>query len=200
MTRKPTRSNRRQRDVRARPSSPSRASRSRRRTRIPLGLLAFAAAVGAALGLVIIDRWPAAPAFADSAVTARVIDGDTLDVAGQRVRLWGVDAPERGQSCEDAAGSPYRCGEVAKAALSELVEGRAVSCDHRDTDRYGRSVAKCFAGGEDLGGRLVRDGQAIDYTRYSRGAYLVDELRARRAKVGVWQGDFSRPEDWRRGD
>ncbi|WP_442956716.1 thermonuclease family protein [Phenylobacterium sp. Root77] len=138
-------------------------------------------------------------ALAGPAGQARIIDGDTLDVAGERVRLWGVDAPERDQSCEDADGRPYACGRQAAVALSDLVAGRTVTCDQRDIDRYGRTVAQCAAGGEDLGRRLVRDGHALDYTRYSRGAHLSEEIRARRDKAGVWQGVFTRPEDWRRG-
>lgn len=170
----------------------------RRRSDLPLGILAFAVFIGAGIGFVITeDRTPSA-ALAGPAGQARIIDGDTLEVAGERVRLWGVDAPERDQSCEDAAGRPYACGQRAKVALSDLVAGRTVNCDQRDIDRYGRTVAQCSAGGEDLGGRLVREGHALDYTRYSRGAYLSDELRARRDKAGVWQGAFTPPEDWRR--
>ncbi len=170
---------------------------SRRRTGVPLGLLGFAALIGVAVGVVITEP-PRAASAAGPAGYARVIDGDTLDVAGERVRVWGVDAPERDQTCEDGRGATYRCGEHAKQALIDLVAGRALACAPRDVDRYGRTVAKCSAGGEDLGGRMVRMGHALDYTRYSKGAYLIDELRARRAKAGVWQGRFMRPEDWRR--
>ncbi|WP_082532011.1 MULTISPECIES: thermonuclease family protein [unclassified Phenylobacterium] len=177
-------------------SSP-RSSR-RRRSGLPLGLLGFAVLVGAAIGFVIADAGAPPSANAGPAGAARVIDGDTLYVGGERVRLWGVDAPERDQSCEDAAGDLYGCGEKATWALSSLVSGRTLTCQERDVDQYGRTVAQCSADGEDLGARLVREGHALDYTRYSRGAYLPDELRARRDKAGVWQGSFSRPEDWRR--
>lgn len=181
-------------------SSLERGARRRPGGRRPgprLGLLGFAVLIGVAVGVVITEP-PRAASVAGLSGSARVIDGDTLDVAGERVRVWGVDAPERDQTCEDARGAPYRCGEHAKLALIDLVAGRALSCAPRDVDRYGRTVAKCSAGGEDLGGRMVRMGHALDYTRYSKGVYLPDELRARRAKAGVWQGRFTRPEDWRR--
>jgi endonuclease YncB( thermonuclease family) len=163
---------------------------------VVLGLL-----IGAAVGVVATaDRPAAAAPDAPGGLRGfvRVVDGDTLDLARARVRLWGVDAPERDQSCTDAQGAAYPCGRRASRALEALVAGREVTCEPRDYDRYGRTVARCSVDGQDLGRQLVRSGFALDYTRYSHAAYLPDELRARRDKAGVWQGDFVRPEDWRR--
>lgn len=108
-----------------------------------------------------------------------------------------MDAPERDQTCEDATDAEYRCGDHSTRALAALTAGELVTCEPRDIDRYGRTVARCSVGGDDIGRRMVRDGHALDYTRYSQGAYLTDELRARREKTGIWQGKFARPEDWR---
>jgi endonuclease YncB( thermonuclease family) len=162
----------------------------------------FGLMVGAAGGVVLTAQHPQSASAAEK-VTAlagdvRVTDGDTIRLAGTRIRLWGMDAPERDQTCEDSAGALYRCGDEATHELASLVSGERVTCEPRDTDQYGRTVARCSAHGEDIAKHMVRTGHALDYTRYSHGAYLPDELRARRDKAGVWQGDFTRPEDWRR--
>lgn len=88
--------------------------------------------------------WPllilflATPALADPIVgRASVIDGDTLEVRGARIRLHGIDAPESAQACKDAAGKDYRCGQAAAPALSDHIDKHIVICDPRDTDRYG---------------------------------------------------------------
>ncbi|MBK5947541.1 succinoglycan biosynthesis protein [Rhodobacter veldkampii DSM 11550] len=139
----------------------------------------------------------ASPAFAQSVVgVARVIDGDTLEVAGERVRLFGIDAPEAGQACRDAAGRRWDCGAHATARL-EALSGGAVRCEGRERDRYGRLVARCAAGGQDLGAAMVAEGAAFAYARYSAD-YLPAEAAARAARRGVWAGAAERPEDRRR--
>ena len=76
---------------------------------------------------------------------ARVVDGDTLEVAGQKVRLFGVDAPELDQSCE-RGGRVWACGQAAREALAEIVGRKRLVCAVQDIDRYGRAVAVCEAG------------------------------------------------------
>lgn len=94
-----------------------------------------------------------------------VVDGDTLEIHGTRIRLHGIDAPESRQLCDDAAGKAYRCGQRAALALSDKIGRRAVSCEPRDKDRYGRVVAICRAGSTDLNAWLVTEGLAITYRR-----------------------------------
>jgi len=72
-----------------------------------------------------------------------VIDGDTLELSGRRVRLWDIDAPESAQSCLDSSGSSWSCGRDATAALRDLARGR-VDCEQRETDRYGRGDPACW--------------------------------------------------------
>lgn len=128
---------------------------------------------------------------------AQVIDGDSLRVRGMEVRLHGIDAPELRQTCRDGRGRTYACGHMAKLHLQRLVAGRTVACRRVTTDRYGRMVALCMAGGEDIGRRMVREGWAVAFVRYSRH-YVNDERAARRARRGLWQGRFVPPALWRR--
>jgi endonuclease YncB( thermonuclease family) len=124
---------------------------------------------------------------------ARVIDGDTLAIGGTTVRLHGIDAPERGQAC-DRAGQAWDCGAFAARVMADLIGGRPVTCDPpRDTDRHGRSVARCRAGGTDLGAAMVAAGAATAYRRYST-AYVAAEDRARAAGRGIWAARMVTPE------
>ncbi|MFC7380101.1 thermonuclease family protein [Brevundimonas sp. GCM10030266] len=129
---------------------------------------------------------------------ASVIDGDTLEIHGQRIRLWGVDAPEGRQSCDAADGSAYACGRLSANRLDQHLQDRVVSCFEEDIDRYGRMVARCEVDGVDVGGWLLRQGLAARYARYAGSAYVAEEQAARRGRVGIWAGRFTTPEDWRR--
>jgi len=117
---------------------------------------------------------------------ASVIDGDTIDIHGTRIRFNGIDAPESGQTCE-VGGTSYRCGQKAALALSDFIGNHAVSCNKTGTDRYRRVIAKCFADGIDLSSWMVLNGWAIAYRKYSMD-YVADEDRARNQKVGIWAG------------
>ena len=139
---------------------------------------------------------PALPTSADITGQARVIDGDTIEVAGQRIRLHAVDAPERRQPCSHN-GKPWQCGEAATKALAGKIGRRSVTCEERDQDRYGRIVAVCYAGGEDLSAWMVRRGWALAYRRYSLD-YVEEEADAREARKGIWQGKFIPPWEWRK--
>ena len=76
--------------------------------------------------------------------------------------------------------------------------GREVVCQVKDVDRYERTVAQCSAGGVDLDERMVRTGNAVEYRRFSKGAYNAAEAQARADKLGIWSGRFMLPEEWRR--
>jgi endonuclease YncB( thermonuclease family) len=128
---------------------------------------------------------------------ASVIDGDTLEIRGQRIRLHGIDAPESRQVCATAEGQRWRCGQQAALSLADRIGRRQVSCTVRDTDRYGRFIAVCHQDGIDLNGWLVREGWAVAYRQYSRD-YIRDETEARSARRNIWSGRFDMPWDWRR--
>lgn len=127
---------------------------------------------------------------------ATVIDGDTIEIHGTRIRLNGIDAPESGQSCDDARGKAWRCGQRAALALAERIGRRPVSCAQTDTDRYGRVLADCALGRDSLNAWMVRAGWAVAYRQYALD-HVADEDRARAARRGLWQGRFEMPWDWR---
>ena len=137
-------------------------------------------------------------ALAEIAGPARVIDGDTIEISAQRVRLHGIDAPEGRQTCRRDAVT-WLCGAESARALRWFIDGRRVTCRERDVDRYGRIVAVCHAGGHDLNGRLVAEGMALAYRRYSID-YVDEEDAARASGNGLWSGEFVPPWDWRRGN
>lgn len=128
---------------------------------------------------------------------ARVIDGDTVSIGPHRIRLHGIDAPETAQTCLDSRHSSYRCGARSAQTLVRIIAGRPIQCSIRTRDRYGRSIAQCFAAGADIGAEQVRLGMALAYRRYSRD-YVSTENAARAAGAGIWSGTFEFPWNWRR--
>ena len=136
------------------------------------------------------------PAFADITGQPRVIDGDTIEVAGQRIRLHGIDAPESKQLCR-RDGQRWRCGEDATSALKAFLGSRPVSCEELARDRYKRIIAKCAVDGVDIGEWMVSQGWAVAYYLYSYD-YSRAEQHAKSAQRGVWAGEFEKPWEWRR--
>ena len=127
---------------------------------------------------------------------ARIVDGDSLELAGHRIRLFGIDAPEGAQDCRDARGQRYACGREARTALASAISGQSVSCTPVG-ESYDRNVALCMANGRDLSEAMVRSGHALELRRFSNGRYAGAEREARDARRGLWAGDFERPSQWR---
>ena len=140
---------------------------------------------------------------------AEVIDGDTIRIKEKKIRLFGIDAPELRQTC--LIGSDlYYCGKIAKEVLEKYVKGKKINCSYTTLDRYRRILAicrlDCFLWGDDpncvkfsLNRYMVRSGNALAYKRYSK-RYLNSEQWAKNNKLGIWQGDFENPEEWRKKD
>ena len=138
-----------------------------------------------------------APARAEIlAGPANGLDEDSIAVGGERVRLWGIDAPDLGQSC-NRGGKPWACGRDAARALDRLVSGKTVRCLVLLRDKIRRLVVgDCTLGGESLSRWMVVNGYAIMNTRQT-DAYAKDEAEAREAKRGIWNSTFEPPWEWR---
>jgi endonuclease YncB( thermonuclease family) len=123
---------------------------------------------------------------------AEPIDGDSLWVGNDEIRLKGIDAPEWKQSCRRHDGTEWKCGEAAREEVARLIGNSSIKCDISERDRYGRMLGDCSADGRDLNAHLVRSGMAIAY-----GAYDGEQRAAREAKLGMWAGEFVEPRFWR---
>jgi endonuclease YncB( thermonuclease family) len=148
--------------------------------------------------------WPAlAPAVAaqDITGTIRVLDGDSLSVGSTDVRLFAVDAPELGQTCDApgrvaGGGGVWACGDWAAAQVRAAYAGQRATCRVLDIDRYGRAVSRCAVGGADMGARIVAEGWAMAYRRYGLD-YDLAEKGAAAAGRGIWSGGVEVPEAYR---
>lgn len=122
----------------------------------------------------------------------RVVDGDTLVLGEERIRLLGIDAPELSQICVDGE-AQRNCGQDAREQLASMVTDAGVQCSGHSKDKYGRLLAICTAGERDLNAAMVRSGNAVSY-----GAYEDEERFAKAERRGLWAGTFDLPQDWRK--
>jgi endonuclease YncB( thermonuclease family) len=126
---------------------------------------------------------------------ARAVDGDTLRQQRQRIRLYGIDAPELHQNCTED-GRAWDCGGAAKAQLAYLVARGPITCTSHGEDRYGRTIATCTSDADgDIGEAMVREGYAI---AYASDAYTFAQSVARHQRRGIWRGHFESPHEWGR--
>lgn len=109
-----------------------------------------------------------------------------------RIRLDGIDAPETRQTCGLPDGLEWDCASAATKRVENIVRDKEIDCIALETDRYGRIVATCIADGIDIGKRLVSEGLAWAFVRYSE-VYVEEELAAREARTGIWQGESQPP-------
>jgi endonuclease YncB( thermonuclease family) len=126
---------------------------------------------------------------------AETLDGDTLSIGQTRIRLYGIDAPEKDQMCQRDE-LQWACGQEASHQLQGLIAGREVICHGTGMDQYGRTLAVCEAGGLELNRTMVEYGWAVAFRRYS-DAYIGAEFTAKTNRAGIWASAFALPEEWR---
>jgi endonuclease YncB( thermonuclease family) len=173
---------------------------NRRRFYLWNGISRLAERLGTArvwAAVLVLSTWSGLALADDLIGQASVIDGDTIEIHGTRIRLWGIDAPEGTQLCRNEESDLYQCGKTAATALAGLFYTihRPVTCLPTGHDQYGRTVAMCSLGtpGPDIGQWLVANGYALDWPQYSRGRYSGAQQQAKQAGRGIWKGSYVEP-------
>ena len=136
---------------------------------------------------------------------AKVVDGDTIKINSKKIRLYGIDAPEKKQKCKKtyltisfmSFTKDYMCGEVSTQKLIKKINKQKLNCNILDVDRYKRLIGECFKRNINLNSWMVSNGYAVAYRKYSK-KYISDEINAKNNKLGIWQGKFEMPWDYRR--
>ncbi len=129
--------------------------------------------------------------------SAEVVSGDTLVIGGHYFRLYGIDAPEKNQTCADSSGKSYSCGRQATAWLSGWLQDNQLECRVMQQDQAGNMMGVCSLGAYDIGAALVNAGWAVAYTQYT-DIYVPYQIQAQKNSRGLWQGEFYMPWDWRK--
>ena len=146
--------------------------------------------------VLVVFLLPALAEAADITGIPKIREGDHIQIGNTRIRLGGIDAPPADQLCLNSKGERWTCGAAARDELIKHVDNKTWICRTRQTDRRGRTVARCEVDGEDIQKWMVKSGWALAYVRFSHD-YEADEKEAREAKAGMWAGAFIAPWDWR---
>ncbi len=136
---------------------------------------------------------------------AKIIDGDTIKINSKKIRLHGIDAPEKKQTCQKpyltisffSFTKSYLCGQVSTNKLTKKINNQIIKCKIKDVDRYSRLIGECYKRNQNLNSWLVANGHAVAYRKYSK-KYISDEINAKNNKLGIWQGKFEMPWNFRR--
>ena len=168
-----------------------RRGTARANIRLLIGIMLLASL----LGFYAYKRWIAEPQAAIVG-SAWVIDGDSIEISGTRIRLEGIDAPEANQTCTNSKGATWPCGSTATRELRAYIRGRDVTCYPRGSDQHKRALAVCsLPDGSDINAWMVRQGWALA-SGFAK-TYGSEEAEAAAAKRGMWAGSFVAPWQWR---
>ena len=130
----------------------------------------------------------------------KVVDADTIISNNEKIRLYGIDAPETEQYCY-VKKEAWPCGKLATEYLKNLlkdVSPPSLHCKISSKDRYGRSIGVCYIEDKNINRNLVENGWALAYREYSKD-FIHSEKLASKKKIGIWQGEFVEPWNWRKG-
>ena len=134
-----------------------------------------------------------------------IIDADTIKISNKKIRLFGIDAPESKQLCKKknlhiiffSFYKEYPCGQKVILELKKYLKKKTIKCNIQGKDHYKRYIAICYKNNEDINSWLVKNGLAVSYRKYST-KYLNEEVYAKKNKLGIWQGKFEMPWEWRK--
>lgn len=130
---------------------------------------------------------------------ANIVDGDTVKIDGNRIRLIFIDAPETKQKCYDKNGKKYSCGVMSTQFLRNLVQGEEIQCFYDKKDIYKRFLAECFYQNRSLNKEMVANGMAIVYSfKKFPPLYKKAQEKAKKQGLGIWQGEFEIPKYYRK--
>ena len=138
---------------------------------------------------------------------AQVIDGDTIRIKKNKIRLFGIDAPEKNQQCQKpwlsisflTLNKNYQCGKISTDRLKIKINNKFIMCKSRNKDRYNRFIAECFKDKTNINKWMVSSGYAVAYRKYSK-KFVSQENLAKKDKLGLWAGTFEMPWDWRKNN
>ena len=130
---------------------------------------------------------------------AYVLDGDSIRVSRKEVRLFGIDAPEYSQTCFNKKKIEYNCGLNSKEFLIKLIGGKKVECFYAQKDKYDRFLAKCYLDNLSINEEIIKNGMAVVYN-FTESDEVIDKLEelAKNKKIGIWQGAFELPKNYRK--
>ena len=139
--------------------------------------------------------------------TAKVTDGDTIQIEGKKIRFFGIDAPEKKQQCKKpwltisfiSFSKDYPCGQISTDKLKKKINNKLLICKWSNKDRYKRYIAECFKDKTNINAWMVRNGYAVAYRKYSK-KFVSQEIFAKKEKLGLWSGTFMMPWDYRKNN